>query len=134
MSRYLFVLNTQAERKRLQGIVEHAPTGTRVEIKGPVRSLPQNNLMWALLTDISTQLDYPRIGRRVSPDTWKVGCMHAFGLEVGGIPSLDGRELVSMPRRSSEMSKGQMHDFITWLFAFCDERGVKTSVSREDAA
>lgn len=54
MSRALVVIAGAADRLKLVSWIQQAPWNTRVELKGPRRTLPQNDRMWAMLTDVST--------------------------------------------------------------------------------
>jgi hypothetical protein len=51
-----------------------------VEFKAPKRSLPQNDRMWAMLTDVATQL--PWHGIKLSPDDWKLIFLDALKREL----------------------------------------------------
>ena len=56
MGRALLVLANDHFRQKAIDCIWRAPMDTRVEFKGPKRSTPQNDRMWAMLTDISLQL------------------------------------------------------------------------------
>ena len=56
MGRALLVLANEAFRLKAIDWIRRAPLDTRVEFKGPKRTLPQNDRMWAMLTDLSGQL------------------------------------------------------------------------------
>lgn len=122
MSRALIILNSLKEREAAISLIRRAPTGSRVEVKGEKRSLPQNERMWAMLTNVATQKDHG--GRRYSPDKWKVIFMHACGREVQFIPSLDGTAFIPWGQSSSDLSKGEMSDLIEFMFAWGAENGV----------
>lgn len=122
MSRCLIILNSNADRAKVARYVNVAPTGTRVEIKAPKRSLPQNDRMWAMLTDIATQKKHN--GRQYTPDQWKILFMSACGREVQFIPSLDGKTFLPWGQSSSDLSKQEMTDLIEFMFAWGAENGV----------
>jgi len=94
----------------------------------PKRSIDQNARMWALLTDISKQVQWPVDGQmqRLSPDDWKdvfsaalrKGQRVAQGIEGG---------FVMLGARTSRMSVGEMCDLQTLIEAFGAERGVRWS-------
>jgi hypothetical protein len=52
MSRAMLTLRSTSEREQAIQWVRKAPTGSRVEFKGPARSLDQNSRFWAMLTDV----------------------------------------------------------------------------------
>ena len=53
MSRSLITLHGNQDRLRAVRYVQSAPFGTRIEFKAEKRTLPQNDRMWAMLTDIA---------------------------------------------------------------------------------
>lgn len=122
MTRAVLVLATPEIRNRARGWVANAPPGTRVEFKAPKRTLPQNDRMWAMLTDLSRQQDWH--GMRLSPDDWKVLFLDGLNREVRAVPSLDGRGFVNLGRSSSDLSVAEMSDLMELIAAFGAERGV----------
>lgn len=122
MSRAQIVLHTRADRDRAVKMIGAVPPETRVEFKGAKRSLPQNDRMWAMLTDVASQKTHN--GRRYTPDQWKVLFMHACGREVQFIPSLDGSTFIPWGQSSSDLSKQEMTDLIEFIFAWGAENGV----------
>lgn len=122
MSRHLLTLNSSADRDRARRYVAAAPNGTRVEFKAEKRSLPQNDRMWAMLTDIAAQKEHG--GRRYTPDKWKVLFMHACGREVQFIPALDGTSFIPWGQSSSDLSKAEMSELIEFMFSWGAENGV----------
>jgi hypothetical protein len=131
MTRYFFTLNSIQDRARVSNAVARAPHGTRVEIKADKRTLPQNERMWAMLTDIATQKEHN--GRKYTPDQWKVLFMHACGRETQFIPALDGAGFIPWGQSSSDLSKKEMTDLIEFMLSWGAEHGV-TFNDAEDAA
>lgn len=129
--RATLVLNSRDERTRARFWIEKAPQGTRVEFKGPQRTLPQNSRMWAMLTDIATQKTHA--GRKYSTDQWKVLFMHACGREVQFLPSLDNQTFIPWGQSSSDLSAEEMHDLIECMFAWGAEHDVIWSDPKEEA-
>lgn len=122
MSRYLLTLRTSADRMRATQMIAQAPDGTRVEVKAAKRSIPQNDRMWAMLTDIATQL--PWHGVKLRPDDWKLIFLNALKRECRMVPNLDGNGFVDLGRSSSDLSKSEMTDLIELIFAFGAQHGV----------
>ena len=122
MTRAVVVLNDEQERQRLIRWAAKLPVGTRVEVKSPKRSLPQNDRMWAMLTDVATQL--PWHGIKLSPDDWKLLFMDALKRELRMVPNLDGNGFVNLGRSSSDLSKAEMTDLIDLMHAFGANHGV----------
>jgi hypothetical protein len=122
MSRATLVLHSPEIRARAIHWVEKAPAETRLEFKAPKRSLPQNDRMWAMLTDVATQKEHA--GRKYTPDQWKILFMHACGREVQFIPSLDNATFIPWGQSSSDLSKEEMTTLIEFIFAWGAEHGV----------
>lgn len=132
MSRYLVNLRSTADRERAVKYVNAAPAGSRVEIKAAKRSLPQNDMMWSLLSDVAEQKHHA--GRKYTPDQWKVLFMHACGREVQFIPSLDNSTFIPWGQRSSDLSKDEMSALIECIIAWGAENGVRFHDRAEAAA
>ena len=122
MSRALIAIHGKADRERVAKWATQAPTGTRVEFKQAKRSLPQNDRMWAMLTDVATQKEHA--GRKYTPDQWKILFMHACGREVQFIPALDNATFIPWGQSSSDLSKQEMTDLIEFIFSWGSEHGV----------
>lgn len=123
MSRHLIAINSTADRERVARYAAVAPFGTRVEFKASKRTLPQNDRMWAMLTDIAKQKDH--CGRKYTPDLWKCIFMHALGQEVQFIPSLDEKSFIPLGYHSSDLSKAEMSGLIEFMMAWGTQNGVQ---------
>jgi hypothetical protein len=122
MGRALIHIRDIVDRERAAVWCKQAPAGTRVEFRAPKRSLPQNDRMWAMLTDIATQKEHG--GRKYTPDQWKVLFMHACGREVQFIPALDNSTFIPWGQSSSDLSKEEMTQLIEFMLAWGAENGV----------
>lgn len=92
-----------------------------VEVKKETRSLEQNALLWATLTDISKQVDW--YGRKLSPEEWK----HVFTASLSKqdvVPGIDGGFVV-LGKSTSKMTKGEMCELQELMHAFGAQQGVK---------
>jgi NinB protein len=123
MSRALIVINTPESRLKASNLAMRAPIGTRVEYRGPQRTLEQNDKMWAMLTEVSGQVTHTN-GRRYTPDRWKAIFLQALGHEVEFLPSLDGDTFFPYGHRSSELSKKEMSELIEFIAAWGAQNGV----------
>ncbi len=123
MSRYLVTLKGTADRERAARIIAAAPFGSRVEVKAVKRSIPQNDRMWAMLTDVAQQL--PWHGVTLRPDDWKLIFLDALKRELRMVPNIDGSGFVNLGRSSSDLTKSEMTDLIELVFKFGAEHGVK---------
>lgn len=98
------------------------PVGGRIEFKAPKRTVPQNDRMWAMLTDVAGQKVHCE--RKYSPDQWKVIFLAACGREMQFIPSLDGSTFIPWGQSSSDLSKDEMSALIEFMQAWGAENGV----------
>jgi len=131
MSRALVTIRNAADRSRIALWASKVPDGTRVEFKETKRSIPQNDLMWGMLTDVSRQLLWH--GQKLTPDDWKLIFLDGLKGEVRTVPNLDGNGFVSL-RRSSDLSKDEMSQLIELIASFGVEHGVEFGDQQERAA
>jgi hypothetical protein len=122
MSRAVISIASKADRDRAARWATEAPAGTRIEFKERKRSIPQNDRMWAMLTDVATQL--PWHGIKLSPDDWKLIFLDALKRELRMVPNIDGSGFVNLGRSSSDLSKAEMADLIELISAFGANHGV----------
>ena len=132
MSRALILINAESARIKAKRWIDAAPWNTRVEFKGPKRSTPQNDRMWAMLTEVAEQVLYH--GLRLKPADFKLIFLDAMKREVRMVPNLDGNGFVSLGRSSSDLSKGEMADLITLIEAWGVQNGVTFQDQREAVA
>lgn len=122
MGRAVILLASDDDRIRAARWAAHLPQGTRIEFKSPKRSLPQNDRMWAMLTDVATQL--PWHGIKLTADDWKLIFLDALKRELRMVPNIDGSGFVNLGRSSSDLSKAEMTDLIELISAFGANHGV----------
>jgi len=122
MARATLVLVSPEIRERAARWVAELPDGTRVDFKGPSRSLQQNDKMWAMLTEVATQVTW--YGDKLSADDWKMIFINALKRELRMVPNLDGRGVVVVGQSSSDLSKSEMADLITLIEQFGANHGV----------
>jgi hypothetical protein len=122
MTRATLVLVSPEIRQRAAHWAAKLPEGTRIDFKAPKRSIPQNDRMWAMLTDVSAQL--PWHGIRLSADDWKLIFLDALKRELRMVPNLHGTGFVNLGRSSSDLSKEEMTNLIELIHAFGANHGV----------
>lgn len=102
----------------------------RVEVKEliPRRSVEANARMWALLTDISQQVEWPVDGKlqQLSPEEWKDVLTAALTKHQRVAQGIDGG-FVMLGSRTSRMTVAEMCDLQELMAAFGAERGVQWS-------
>jgi hypothetical protein len=82
--------------------------------------------MWAMLTDVSHQVDWPVDGRmqRLEPWEWKVIFTAALKKHQRVAQGIDGG-FVMLGESTSRMSVGDMADLIELIFAFGANHSVE---------
>lgn len=118
-----FILANDMVRKNAQEAIKTAPQGFFVTIKQPTRSLMQNNRLWALLTDVSRQVDW--YGRKLAPQEWK-DVFTAAMKKQDVVPGIEGGFVV-LGRSTSNMTKSEMNDLQEIISAFGAQHDVKWS-------
>jgi hypothetical protein len=132
MSRALLILNGHGDRQKASRWIAQLPAGTRVEFHKPRRSLPQNALLWKLLTTVSEQATHA--GLKLAPTDWKHLFSAALKRELRLVPNLTGDGFVQLGSRTSEMSKAELGDLIELIQAWGAQNGVRFADEREQAA
>jgi hypothetical protein len=95
-----------------------------LSIKPETRSDAQNARMWAMLADVSAQVEW--YGKRLTSEDWK----HVFTAslrKLSVVPNLDGTGFVALGLSTSRMTKAEMSDLMELMSAFGADRGVKWS-------
>lgn len=128
MSRVTVILTGREVRERVCRWVMSAPVNTRVELKESKRSIPQNDRMHAMLTDIAVQASWH--GVKLAKDDWKLIFLEALWRSRGEtlrlVPNLDGTGFVALDARSSsDLSKDEMTDLIELMFHFGAQRAIQ---------
>lgn len=93
-----------------------------------LRTLDQNKLMWALLTDLANQVKWPVDGQMVlmSPDDWK-HIMTAGLKKIQRVArGIDGG-FVILGQYTHKMNKAEMAELIELIQHFGDSKGVAWS-------
>lgn len=114
-------LDSRYRREQAHKLVDAAPVGAVMTIAMPKRSTDQNALMWTLLGFISRAKPG---GRKHTPETWKALFMHAMGHQSRFEMGLNG-EPFPAGFRSSQLTRAQMADLITFIMAWGAEQGVQ---------
>lgn len=123
MSRALITIRETADRNLAARWAAQVPVGTRIEFKATKRSLDQNSRMWAMLTDVATQLTWH--GQQLTTDDWKLVFLDGLKRETRAVPSITGEGFVQLGRSSSDLSKDEMSELIDLIAAFGAEHGVE---------
>jgi hypothetical protein len=121
IDKQVFILVHPLARRNALEAVRTAPEGYCVEIKPKTRTIEQNSRLWAMLADVSRQVDW--YGQKLSPEDWK----HMFSAALKkqrAVPGIDGG-FVILGQHTSKMTVREMRDLQELISAFGAERGVK---------
>jgi len=127
MSRLTRTLWSDKDRAEAKRWIDAAPKGSRMEVKAPQRTVPQNARLWAMLSDIATQLSWH--GIKLSTDDWKLVFLDALKREVRMVPNVDGTGFVNLGRSSSDLTVEEMSD----LFLVIEKFGAEHNVTFHEA-
>ena len=92
-------------------------------LKPETRSTAQNSRLWAMLTEISKQVDWH--GRKLSAEDWK-HVLTASLKKQDAVPGIDGGFVV-LGVSTKKMTKAEMSELQTLMEAFGAQQGVKFS-------
>lgn len=96
-----------------------------LEVRPEKRSDAQNRRLWAMLRDISEQVDW--YGQKLTDEEWK----HVFTASLRrqkAVPGLDGGFVV-LGQSTSKMTKAEMCELQELMEAFGAEKGVQFRAS-----
>jgi hypothetical protein len=121
------ILAGDTQRAFAKELIDKAPVNAVVNVQERKRSISQNDLMWALLSDVSRAKPQ---GRSMTTDLWKCLFMEACGHEVQFVEGLNGRPF-PVGHQSSKLTVPQMRDLIEFIYAWGSENGVQFSEKPE---
>ena len=98
-----------------------------LEVRPEKRSDAQNRRLWAMLADISAQVDW--YGQKLTSEEWK-DVFSASLKRTKVVPGLDGGFVVC-GQRTSRMTKQEMCELQMLMEAFAADRGVQFCVEEE---
>ena len=89
------------------------------------RTTEQNRLLWALLTDIANQVDWPVDGKmqKISPDDWKHILTAGLKRNQRVAAGIDGG-FVILGQYTHKMNKAEMAELLEFVMAFGAQHNV----------
>lgn len=123
MNKRIWKLTGEVAKKAACREILAAPEDYIVTLAEPTRTLDQNSLLWPLLTEVSSQVDW--YGNKLTDEEWK-DVFSASLKKQKVVPGIDGGFVVC-GQRTSKMGKKEFADLIEVIYAFGAERGVKWS-------
>lgn len=122
MSRVTLILTNLETRRKAAAWCMNAPMNARFELKEPKRTIPQNDRLWAALTDVSRQL--PWHGVKLSAEDWKLIFLASLKQEMRLVPNIDGTGFVNLGRSSSDLTREEFSLLLALIEAFAAEHEV----------
>lgn len=122
MNKQYFILAHDTARQMAMQAIKNSPDGYVVMIQESTRSLDQNSKLWALLTDVSRQVEW--YGRKLNPEDWK----HVFSSALRKqdvVPNIDGDGFVVLGQSTSKMSKREFSDLVELIMCFGANHNVE---------
>lgn len=101
--------------------IQNAPEDYVCTIQKKTRTLDQNAKLWAMLSDVSNQVEW--YGRKLSSEDWK-NIFTASLMQFDTVPGIDGG-IVVLGQSTSRMTVSIMRDLIELMNAFGAEHGVE---------
>jgi hypothetical protein len=138
-----FYLVHQEARSRAARFCIEAPDGWRVVFAEPKRKEVQSDKFHAMIGDIARQTTYA--GQRWDAEDMKRILVDEFAEEMRSqgrplhhdgrlIPSENGRRVIQLGIQSRELWVREASDFIEFLYAWGNDRGVQWSESAASSA
>jgi hypothetical protein len=126
-----YILSTQRARDGAAKVCQTAGPDTIVRFMGNKRSLEQNSKMWAMLSDIARQVEWPVDGetQKLRKEDWKI-ILTAGAKKQRVAPGVDGGFVV-LGEPTSSMTVAEMREMIDLCQHFGDSKGVKWSDPKE---
>lgn len=125
-------IRTDADRKLIQRWAANVKLGTIVEFaEGPKRTSEQNDRLWAMLGDVSRQVEW--YGQHLSDADWK-DVFTASIRKLRVVPGIDAGSFIPLGMRTSKMRKAEMSDLLELIAAFGAEHGVVFGGEQQEQA
>jgi hypothetical protein len=115
------IMSSSARRFEAKRLIDLAPDYAVVKIDAPRRTVDQNRLLWARLSELSRAKPE---GRNLPPETWKALFMSAAGFQCTFEPGLDGNGVVPLGFKSSRLNKAEFSDLIEAIHEYASRHGI----------
>ena len=121
MENTTLIVRGPSQRNMLAEYAKTVPLNTVVQFKSEKRSTYQNNMLWALLTDVARSKPH---GHVKTPEEWKFILLYLMGQEMQYMEGLDG-QLFAIGYNTSRFTKRQISDYIEFIYKWGAENGVE---------
>jgi NinB protein len=126
-SRSWVLSRSETQRKLIASLVYESEAGWVVKLEPPRRSLAQNNLLHALLTEAVQAGLATDDGRRLTVDEAKTAFVTAWMEETGQTTDMVmfGGRPVQLRRSTTELTKAELSELVEFIYAECAARGIQ---------
>jgi hypothetical protein len=114
-SRAVVTIHGPEERDQVARWARNVEPGTVVEFRKKSRSTEQNAKLWAMLGEVSDQVEW--YGAKLDPEDWK-DMFTASLRHARVVPGIDKGTFVPLGMRTSQMTIAEMTDLIELIHAF----------------
>lgn len=121
MARATVIINGDASRQKAMHWAARAPLGTSVTFAKAKRSVPQNSLLWARLSQIAQEVEW--YGQKLTAEDFK-DMFTASLRKARLVPGIDPGSFVLLGLHTSDMDKEEMGLLLDLIDAFAAEHGV----------
>lgn len=121
MSGLTFIISNEHQRQRAMQFLQTCPLGTVLTAKPSLRTIPQNDKMWAELSEVAAAKPE---GRSHPPHVWKALAMDMAGCKPQWERGLDGTGIVCVGYKSSRLTKAEMSDVIEAIRCYAAQHGI----------
>jgi hypothetical protein len=148
MSKATFFMAHDLARQNAIKAVQNAPTGWMVQVSEPAKKREQEEKYHAMCGDIAKQCTF--LGQKRTLHAWKRLLCEAFVMVLRDeakaqgkpdpfpagemLPSIDGLRIVQIEVLTRDFKVSQASQFIEYLYAFGEDRGVRWSESARRTA
>ena len=114
-TRQVVTINGDFERDRVATWAKNVALGTVVEFRKKSRSTEQSSKMWAMLGEVSAQVEW--YGQKIDAEDWK-DIFTASLRHARVVPGIDKGTFVPLGMRTSSMTIDEMSNLIELIYAF----------------
>jgi hypothetical protein len=121
MSRAAVMIRNDSDREHAARLAWKMPNGGSVEFRQARRSLSQNSKLWAMVTEVSEQVDW--YGQKLIAEDWK-DIFTASLRQARVVPGIDAGTFVVLGLHTSTMTKDELAQLLELIACFGAEHGV----------
>lgn len=132
--RRMYVLGSETHRQFVGSLVATSPAGCVVTLDPPRRTVDQNRLLHALITEAVEGGFATDSGRRLTVTEAKTAFVTGWMDETGQSSDMVmvGGRPVQLRRSTTELNKAELSELVEYIYAECALRGIQFRSRAED--